>query len=110
YFAVLLVSSVLDLGLERVTAIVVGAEHARGRGSGTSVPSLLRTRIVTLPFTAAAVWAVLLVAGAHASLATVMATSLWAAAIQVQGVVFAALRAQQHRMFEAVAALTGKAI
>ena len=110
YFAVLLVSSVLDLGFERVTAIVVGAEHATGPRSGTSVPSLVRARLATLPLTAAAVWGVLLVAGARASVATVLATAAWAAAIQVQGVVFAVLRAQQHKTFEAVAALTGKAI
>lgn len=96
YTAELLVSSILNLGLERLTANRVGITRAT-----TELPGILAARLLSLPLTAVAVAG--LIAFVHVDL-PVMALTLtvvWTAAVQVQGVLFAALRAMGRPRTEA---------
>lgn len=109
-FIVLFVSSVLNLGLERATAIVIGGQHTQRPGGAGAFRSLLTTRLLSLPVTLIAVVLVNAIAGADLSPVTLLWTTVWTAAVQVQGVVFAAHRALCLRTHEPVAAFTGRVV
>ena len=109
-FIVLFVSSVLNLGLERATAIVIGGHQAQRPGGAGAFQSLLTTRLLSLPVTLVAVVVVNAVARAGLSPETLFWTTVWTAAVQVQGVAFAAHRALGWRTHEPVAALTGRLV
>ncbi len=109
-FIVLFVSSVLNLGLERATAIVIGGHQAQRPGGGGAFRSLLTTRLLSLPATLIAVVLIDVVARAELSTVTLLWTAAWTAAVQVQGIAFAAHRALALRAHEPVAAVTGRLV
>lgn len=99
YTAELLVSSILNLGLERLTANRVGTTR-----SLAGVPAILAARLLTLPLTAAAVVGLLAFVHVRLPLGAMALTVVWTAAVQVQGVFFAALRGMGQPRTEAVLA------
>lgn len=100
YTTELLVSSILNLGLERLTANRVGMTRVT-----TEVPAILAARLLSLPLTAVAVAGLLAFVRIELPLAAVGLTVIWTAAVQVQGVLFAALRSMGHPKTEAALAM-----
>ena len=100
YTTELLVSSILNLGLERLTANRVGITRAT-----TELPGILAVRLLSLPLTAVAVAGLLAFVQVELPIAAVALTVLWTAAVQVQGVQLAALRSMGHPMTEATLAI-----
>lgn len=99
YTAELLVSSILNLGLERLTANRVGTTRTLA-----GVPAILAARLLTLPLTAAAVLGLVAFVHVRLPLGAMALTVLWTGAVQVQGVLFAALRGIGQPRAEAVLA------
>lgn len=96
YTAELLVSSILNLGLERLTANRVGITR-----STTELPGILAARLLSLPLTAVAVAGLLAFVHVDLPVMALTLTVVWTAAVQVQGVLFAALRAMGRPRTEA---------
>jgi O-antigen/teichoic acid export membrane protein len=99
YFAMLTLTSLLGLGLERLAATVVGARGDDESVAGALAPVLL-VRVVTAPFAAVGLWAVLAFVGVQLSTAAWWATMLWIAAGLVGPVLFGALRAAGNSNIE----------
>lgn len=100
YTTELLVSSILNLGLERLTANRVGITRAI-----SEVPAILTARLLSLPLTALAVAGILAFVHVDLPVAAVGLTVIWTAAVQVQGVLFAALRGMSQPRTEAALAI-----
>ncbi len=91
YFAMLTLTSLLGLGLERLAATVVGARD--DVTVGRALAPVLLVRMLTAPFAAVGLWAVLAFVGVHLSSAAWWATMLWITAGLIGPVLFGALRA-----------------
>lgn len=108
YFAQLLLSSILNLGLERYTAREVAGRDA---GARTSVlGAALVGRIATAPLTALGLAALLAIVGVELPAGAWVATTVWTWAVQLQGVLFAAIRAVGLATSEAAVALGGRLV
>lgn len=105
YTAELLVSSILNLGLERLTANRVGITGALGE-----LPAVLAARLASLPLTAAAVVGLVAFVQVDLPVTAIALTIIWTAAVQVQGVLFAALRGMGRPKAEASLALGLRAL
>ncbi len=108
YFAQLLVSSLLNLGLERFTA----RELAGGDGPRRSAVAAagLQGRLWSAPLTPLVLWVVLAFVHVHLPAQGWIAATAWTLAVQVQGVLFAALRAADRVRAEATIAFFGRVV
>jgi O-antigen/teichoic acid export membrane protein len=106
YFAQLLLSSILNLGLERYTAREVAgrARERRAAALGTG----LVCRAVTAPVTPLALLAVLAFVDVKVSPSTFAAAAVWTLAVQFQGVLFAGVRAVGRGSAEAGLVFAGR--
>jgi len=108
YFASLFLSSILNLGLERVVGPLVA------RNDGALLPNVLRpvlvARLYSAPVTVAALWILYRFVDVHLPLAAWGASLAWVVAIQVQGVAFAGLRAGGRRQVEPRLALLSRLV
>jgi O-antigen/teichoic acid export membrane protein len=108
YFAQLLVSSVLDLGLERYAASAVAASD--DRSSARIVGTVVWSRLVTAPMTPLALGLVLTVVRVHLGATGWAALVVWTLAVQWQGSLFAALRGRGDVRIEATTVLLGRLV
>lgn len=107
YFAQLLVSSILNLGLERFTSRGVAGGHNRA-DRAPILGAGLRGRVVTAPLTPLALAALLGFVHVGLPLGGWLALTAWTLAVQVQGVLFAALRSAGLVSTEAGIAFGGR--
>ncbi len=108
YFGQLLVSSLLNVGLERFTAReVAGGSQRADRAS--ALGAALCGRVATAPLTPLALAVLLNFVHVHLSVGAWVALTLWTIAVQFQSVLFASLRAAGHVRTEAAIALGGRA-
>ena len=97
-FAVMLLTSLLNFGLERVVAPLIARDTLHG-GPPHSFARILTARISLLPASALALWLLLTVVDAGLDPVTYLATAVWVVALQLQGIAFAAHRAlAEHRL------------
>ena len=106
YFAQLLVTSLLNLGLERHTTRAV-AGHA---SPAATLGAALIGRAATAVATPVALAVVLYLVRVQLPLGAWVGATVWTLAVQFQGVLFAALRAAGHATAEATIALTGRLV
>jgi O-antigen/teichoic acid export membrane protein len=108
YFASLFLSSILNLGLERVVGPLVAGNEA------TPLQTVLRpvlvARLYSAPVTVAALWILYRFVDVHLPLAGWAFSLTWVLAIQVQGVAFAGLRAGGRRQVEPHHALLSRLV
>lgn len=108
YFASLFLSSILNLGLERVVAPTVA------RSGGAMLRSVLQpvlcVRLYTFPVSMAALWALYRFVDVRLPMAAWAFSLAWVLAIQVQGVAFAGLRAVARYRFEPATALVSRLV
>jgi O-antigen/teichoic acid export membrane protein len=107
YFSQLIVSSVLNLGIERLTA------RNAARDPASVVDHVLwgvRARLVTSPLSIAAILGILAATGAGASVTEVAAAIAWTLVVQAQGVVLAGLRSISGSRDEAPIVLVAKLV
>lgn len=100
YFAVLFLSSVLDLGFERLAAPVV----ARSRGTSTSLAAspLMAARLCSVPLTAVALWLLYIVVHVQLPVAAWWGSLGWVVAAQIETLSFSLLRAREHSQPESL--------
>lgn len=108
YFAALFLTSILNLGLERVAAPVVARRH--GATLRATLRPILMVRVGTVPISAAALWVLYRFVGVTLPSLGWVLSLCWIVAVQVQGVVFAGLRAVGEIRFEARAAAVSRLI
>jgi O-antigen/teichoic acid export membrane protein len=108
YFAQLLVSSLLNLGLERFTARELAGGDAARRSAVAAAG--LRGRLWSAPLTPLVLWVVLTFVHVHLPVQGWLAATTWTLAVQVQGVAFAALRAADRAQTEAGVAFSGRVL
>ena len=106
YFGELLLSSVLNLGLERYTAREVAGDESPARILGAALRGRLATAVLT-PLALALFFASVNV---HLPAGAWVAVSAWTLAVQFEGVFFAALRAADRATIEAGLALVGRVV
>lgn len=87
YAAELLVSSLLNFGFERLTANRVGITQDLAE-----VPAILSGRLLTIPFVLLTITGLLAFVDVHLTVVAIGMTVLWTVSVQIQGVLFAALR------------------
>jgi len=107
YFAMLTLTSLLGLGLERLAATVAGARGDRSLAS--AVAPVLVVRISTVPLAAVGLWAVLAFVGVQLSSAAWWATMLWITAGLMGPVLFGGLRAAGNSNVEPAVMLAVRA-
>ncbi len=108
YFASLFLTSILDLGLERVAAPLVA--RARWAPLGATLRPLLVVRAASAPVTLAALAVLFAVVGVDLPAPAWALSFVWVVAVQVQGVVFAGLRAGEKPRLEPVLGLTTRLV
>ena len=108
YFASLFLTSILNLGLERVAAPLVG--RAPEAPLGATIRPVLLARAASVPVTVLALWVLFAVVGVSLPGAAWAFSLLWVVAVQVQGVAFAALRAGQRPGLEPVVGLASRLV
>ena len=107
YFAMLTLTSLLGLGLERLAATVAGARGDRSLAS--AIAPVLLVRIATVPLAAIGLWAVLAFVGVQLSAAAWWATMLWITAGLMGPVLFGGLRAAGNSNVEPAVMLAVRA-
>ena len=107
YFAQLVVSSLLNLGLERLTARDVGVTP---RDAGRIVGAALCYRLVSAPLTALGLGGTFLLVGVDIPPPAFVAVLAWTLVVQAQGVVFAGMRARGDVNAEAVIVFGSRAV
>jgi O-antigen/teichoic acid export membrane protein len=108
YFASLFLSSILNLGLERVTAPLVA--RAPEAPLGATMRPILLARAASVPVTVAALWILFAVVGVHLPSPAWALSLVWVISVQAQGVAFAGLRAGQKPGLEPVLGLTSRLV
>ncbi|HVT78711.1 MAG TPA: polysaccharide biosynthesis C-terminal domain-containing protein [Acidimicrobiales bacterium] len=106
YFGQLLISSVLNFGLERYTAREVAGDPTPAAILGAAVKGRLWTAAVT-PLALAVFFAAVHV---HLGAVAWIGVTVWTLAVQFEGVCFAALRAADRAATEAGVSLVGRVV
>lgn len=108
YFAALFLSSILNLGLERVVGPAVA--QRKGAALGATLRPVLSARLYTAPATAVALWILYRFVGVTMPAGAWAFSLLWVVAVQVQGVAFAGLRAGDRPRLEPRLALISRLV
>lgn len=107
YFAQLIVSSILNLGLERLTARSVGVSPGE---AAATLASVLRYRLLSAPLTAVALYGVFLLVGIDLPATAYAAVVCWTLVVQVQGVLFSAIRSRGDVAAEAAIVFVSRVV